>query len=46
MHFRFDYFESYYRFIWRCDGQPLWQAPLTPVHSTIQKSPFLVLAKR
>lgn len=46
MHFKFDYFEGYFKFIWRCDGQPLWDTTLTPPHSTIVKSPFLVLAKR
>ena len=46
MHFKFDYFEGYFKFVWRCDAQPLWQIPLTPPHSTIQKSAYLVLAKR
>jgi predicted phage gp36 major capsid-like protein len=46
MHFKFDYYESYARFIWRCDGMPLWETPLTPIHSTTTKAPFLVLATR
>jgi HK97 family phage major capsid protein len=46
MHFKFDYLESYFRFIWRCDGQTLWLAPLTSIHGVLQKSPFLVLAQR
>lgn len=46
MHFKFDYHESYFRFVWRCDGMPLWQSPLTSIHGTLQKAPFLILAQR
>lgn len=46
MHFKFDYHEAYFKFVYRCDGMPLWFTTLTPRHSTIVKSPFLVLAKR
>ena len=46
MHFHFDRYESYFRYTWRVDGQCLWYTPLTPPHSTIPKSPFLVLAPR
>lgn len=46
MHFRFDYHESYFRFVWRVDGQPLWQAPLTSIYGALQKAPFLILAQR
>jgi HK97 family phage major capsid protein len=46
VHFRFDFFESTLRFILRADGMPLWPTPLVPPHSTIPKSPFLVIAQR
>lgn len=46
MHFKFDYFEGYMRFVWRADAQPLWQSSLVPPHSTIAKSAYLVVAQR
>lgn len=46
MHFKFDYAEAYFRFIWRCDGQPLWMAPLTSVHGTLLKAPFITIQQR
>jgi HK97 family phage major capsid protein len=46
MHFHFDRGEHMLRYVWRCDGQCLWQSPLTPPHSTIPKSPFLIIQQR
>lgn len=45
-HFRFDYMEGYYRFVLRADGQILWTGPLTPIHGTVTKAPFTVIAPR
>ena len=46
MHFKFDYHEAYFRFSWRCSGQPLWMAPLTSIYGTVTKSPFVVIQAR
>lgn len=46
MHLRFDYFESALRVGFRCDGQPLWQDPLTPFSGSNTQSPFIALKAR
>ena len=46
MHFKFDYHEAFFKFTWRCDGQPLWQIPLTSVHGTLTKAPFITIQQR
>ena len=46
MHFKFDSYQSYGRFIYRVDLLPLWQAPITPANGTKVKSPLVVLAQR
>ncbi len=48
MHVRFLYNEMCYRFTFRFDGQPMWNAPLTPYKATSGKtlSPFVSLAAR
>jgi len=46
MHLRFDYDEMTYRFVLRADGQPWWDAALTPKHGNNTQSPFVVLATR
>jgi HK97 family phage major capsid protein len=46
MHFKFDYMEAYFRFIVRMDGQLLWEQPLTSIHGTLTKAPFITIAQR
>jgi HK97 family phage major capsid protein len=46
MHVRFVNDEQVFRFVYRVDGQPLWNAPLTPANSTATQSPFITLATR
>lgn len=46
MHVRFVYGENVFRFIYRCDGESLWNAPLTPYKGTNTVSPYLSLATR
>lgn len=48
IHIRFDYAETAFRFLYRADGQPAWNAPLTPYKggSGSTTSPFISLATR
>ena len=46
IHVRFLYDENVFRFIYRVDGQPIWNKPLTPYKGTATQSPFVALAKR
>ena len=46
IHVRFVYDESAFRFVYRCDGQPMWNQALTPANSTNTLSPFVQLATR
>lgn len=46
MHVRFIYDESAYRIVYRCDGQPIWNTPLTPKNGSNTLSPFVTLATR
>ena len=47
MHVNFLYDETVFRFVYRVDGQPLWNAALTPASgSTNTLSPFVVLDTR
>lgn len=46
IHVRFVYDESAFRFTFRVDGQPAWNAALTPFKGTNTLSPFVVLADR
>lgn len=46
MHVRFLWDELVYRFMYRIDGQPVWNAPLTPKNGSNTLSPFIVLATR
>jgi HK97 family phage major capsid protein len=46
IHVRFVYDESVFRFVYRCDGQPKWNSPLTPFKGTNTLSPFITLAAR
>ena len=46
IHVRFLYDESVFRFIYRVDGQPIWNKPITPYKGSNTLSPFVALAKR
>jgi HK97 family phage major capsid protein len=46
LHVRFLNDEQTFRFILRIDGQPIWNAPLTPYKGSATQSPFVVLATR
>lgn len=46
IHVRFLYDENVFRFIYRADGRPIWNKPLTPYKGTATVSPFVTLAKR
>jgi HK97 family phage major capsid protein len=46
IHVRFLNDEQVFRFIVRLDGQPLWNAALTPFKGSNTQSPFVVLAGR
>jgi HK97 family phage major capsid protein len=46
MHVRFIYDEMAYRFIYRVDGQPIWNSALTPKNGSNTLSPFVTLATR
>jgi HK97 family phage major capsid protein len=46
IHVRFVNDEMTFRLTYRLDGQPIWQAALTPYQGTNTKSPFIVLAAR
>ena len=46
IHVQFKYDETVFRFVLRNDGQPLWNAALTPFKGTNTLSPFVVLAAR
>jgi len=46
MHVRFVYGENTFRFIWRLDGQPDWNADLDPANGGDAVSPFVALGER
>lgn len=46
IHVRFVNDEQAFRFVYRCDGQPMWNVPLTPANGTNTLSPFVALATR
>lgn len=46
IHVRFLYDENVFRFIYRVDGKPIWNKPLTPYKGSASVSPFVALAKR
>lgn len=46
IHVNFTYDETVFRWVFRVDGQPKWNAPLTPFKGTNTVSPFVVLAAR
>lgn len=46
IHVRFVNDEQCFRFVYRCDGQPMWNVPLTPANGVNTLSPFVALAAR
>lgn len=46
IHVRFLYDEMTYRFVFRTDGSPAWNSPLTPFKGSNTQSPFVALAAR
>ncbi len=46
IHVRFVNDESVFRFVWRLDGQSLWNSDLTPYQGTNTQSPFVILETR
>lgn len=46
IHVNFTTDETCFRFVYRVDGQPKWNLPLTPAHGAVTVSPFLTLAGR
>lgn len=46
MHVRFLYDEQCLRFVYRVNGAPLWETPLTPYKGSNTVSPFVALATR
>lgn len=46
IHVRFLYDEAVFRFVYRVDGQPIWNKPITPYKGSNTLSPFVTLAAR
>ncbi|WP_197702816.1 phage major capsid protein [Thermoanaerobacterium sp. RBIITD] len=46
IHVRFLYDKNVYRFIYRVDGQSIWNKPLQPYKDSASVSPFVALASR
>jgi HK97 family phage major capsid protein len=46
IHVQFLTDQTAFRLTYRVDGQPIWQAPVTPYQGTLTKSPFITLATR
>ncbi len=46
IHVRFLYDEACFRFVYRVDGQPIWNKPLTPFKGSSSQSPFVAIAAR
>lgn len=46
IHVRFIYDETTFRFVYRCDGQPIWNSALTPYKGSATLSPYVALAVR
>jgi HK97 family phage major capsid protein len=46
IHARFIYDESIMRFVYRLDGQPMWNVALTPFKGSNTQSPYVTLAAR
>ncbi|MDD5013732.1 MAG: phage major capsid protein [Atribacterota bacterium] len=46
LHVRFLYDEQVFRFVYRCDGQPIWNTTLTTYGGNNTVSPFVVLSTK
>lgn len=46
IHVQFVTDQTAFRFVYRCDGQPMWDQPLTPANGGNTLSPFVQLATR
>ena len=46
IHVQFLTDQTVFRFVYRCDGEPKWNAPLRPHASAVTQGPFVVLAGR
>ncbi len=46
IHVLFTSDQSVFKFVMRCNGQPIDLAPVTPLHGSVQTSPFVSLASR
>jgi len=46
IHVKFVEDETTFRFVYRCDGQPMWKNALTPANGSNTLSPFVVLEDR
>lgn len=46
IHVQFLTDQTAFRLTYRCDGQPIWHAPLTPFKGSNTRSPFVTLASR
>jgi len=47
IHVQFVTDQTVFRFVYRCDGEPKWNAPLTPHNGPLlTQSPFVALAGR
>lgn len=46
IHVRFVNDETVFRFVYRADGAPTWNSPLTPFKGTATQSPYVTLAAR
>jgi HK97 family phage major capsid protein len=44
IHVRFIYDETTFRFVYRCDGAPIWNTAVTPYKGSISQSPIVTLA--
>ena len=46
IHVRFLYDEQVFKFILRCDGQPIWNSAVTSYKGSVTRSPYVVVAAR
>ena len=46
IHVRFIYDETTFRFVYRVDGQPIWNSTMTPYKGSATQSPYVALAVR
>ena len=46
IHVSFTSGQTVYRFVWRVNGQPLWESAVTPFQGTNTQSPFVAVGTR